>query len=63
MAVVNDFELTRASELSIQSCLELLWRVEEEKERIRKEILLTGEPLQEAVKLLITIKGIAPLWR
>jgi transposase len=61
MAMVNEFELTPASELSVRSCLELLWRVEEEKERIRKEILLRGEPLKEAVKLLITIKGVAPL--
>jgi transposase len=61
MEIANELELTRASELSVQSCLELLWRVEEEKERIRDEILLTGEPLKEAVKLLITIKGIAPL--
>jgi transposase len=57
----HEFELTRASELSVRSCQELLWRVEEEKERIRKEILLAGEPLKDAVKLLLTIKGIAPL--
>jgi len=37
------------------------WRVEEEKERIRQETLLTCEPLKEGVKLFITIKGIAPL--
>lgn len=61
MKIANEFELTHASELSVRSCLELLWRVEEQKESIRKEILLTGEPLKEAVTLLITIKGIAPL--
>ena len=61
MAMADEFELTRASELSVRSCLGLLWRIEEEKERIRKEILLTCEPLKDAVKLLITIKGVAPL--
>ncbi len=60
MEVVQECELTHASELSVKSCLELLWRVEESKERIRKEILLIGEPLKEGVKLLITIKGITP---
>ena len=45
----------------IRGSLELLWRVEEEKERIVKEIILAGEPLKEAVKLLMTIKGITPL--
>ena len=61
MEIANELELTHAGEVSVKSCLELLWRIEEEKERIRKEILLTGEPLKGAVKLLITIKGITPL--
>ena len=55
------FELPRASGISIEGSLELLWRVEEEKERMSEEIILAGEPLKEAVKLLITIKGITPL--
>ena len=59
--VLKKLELPHASEISIEGSLELLWRVEEEKERIRKEIILAGEPLKEAVKLLITIKGITPL--
>lgn len=58
---MREFELTGASEIIVLSCLELLWRVEEEKGRIRKEILLAGEPLKDGVKLLMTIKGIAPL--
>ncbi len=61
MEIANELELTHASELSVKSSLELLWRVEEEKESIREEILLTGEPLKEEVKLFITIKGIAPV--
>ena len=59
--VLKRFEFPRASDISIEGCLELLWRVKEEKERIRQEIILAGEPLKEAVKLLITIKGITPL--
>jgi transposase len=59
--VLKRLELPRASEISIRGCLELLWRVEEEKERIVEEIIITGEPLKEAVKLLMTIKGITPL--
>lgn len=61
METLKEYELSSASEISIRSCLELLWRVQEAKERIRKEILLIGEPLKDAVTLLITIKGIAPI--
>jgi len=53
--------LSGASEISIRSCLELQWKVKEEKDRIMGEILLAGKSLKGAVKLLITIKGIAPL--
>lgn len=59
--IVRGLELTHASEVNVRISLDLLWRIEEEKGRIKKEILLTGEPLHEAVKLLITIKGITPL--
>jgi transposase len=59
--ILKRLELPRASDISIRGCLELLWRVKEEKEKIRQEIILAGEPLKEAVKLLITIKGITPL--
>ncbi len=54
-------ELTRASWVSIEMSLKMLWRLEEEKEKMSQEIILTGEPLKEKVKLLITIKGITPL--
>jgi hypothetical protein len=36
---LKEFELTGASEIIVRSCMELLWRVEEEKRIIRKEIL------------------------
>jgi len=41
--------------------LELLWNVLEKKEQLHREILLAGEPLEEEVKRLITIKGITTL--
>ena len=58
---VLELEVSNASVVIVQSCLELLWKVKEEKEKIRKEILVVGEPLKEAMKLLMTIKGIAPI--
>ena len=54
-------KLSSASGISIKSCLGLLWRIEEEKEKIQREIILTGEPLKDKVKLLKTIKGIASM--
>ncbi len=59
--LLKRLELPHASGICIRGSLELLWRVEEEKERIKQEIILAGEPLKEAVKLLMTIKGITPL--
>ena len=35
--------------------------IEEQKEEIKREILLAGEPLSYEVKLLITVRGITPL--
>jgi transposase len=58
---LKELDLSGASEICVRSCLELLWKVKEEKERLRGEILLAGKPLKDAVKLLITIKGISPL--
>ena len=58
---LKELDLSSASEISVRSCVELLWSVKEQKKKIRGEILLAGEPLKDAVKLLITIKGIAPL--
>lgn len=47
--------------LSIQINLEVLWKVEEQKNRLKKEILLAGEPFTAEVRLLITVRGITPL--
>ena len=35
--------------------------IEEAKDKINKEIILTGEPLRDDVNLLITIRGVTPL--
>jgi len=58
---LKELELSIASEVIIESSLKLLWKLGEEKERMSQEIILVGEPLKEAVKLLITIRGITPL--
>lgn len=42
---LKELDLSSASEISVRSCLELLWKVKEQKEKIRGEILLPGEPL------------------
>jgi len=59
--MLSAFDLSPASWLSIKINLELLWKVEEQKNNLKKEILLAGEPFAAEVKLLITIRGITPL--
>ena len=61
MEILKGRELTRASLVSIDMSLKMLWRLVEEKEKMGQEIILTGEPLKDKVELLITIKGITPL--
>jgi len=59
--MLNSYDLSAASSLSIQINLEILWKVEEQKTNLKKEILFAGEPFADEVRLLITIRGIAPL--
>lgn len=61
LVMLDELELSTESKISIQVSLEILWKLEEAKEKISREIILTGEPLQEKVKLLMTIRGISPL--
>ena len=61
MAALKSLDVTDASRICIQMSAELLWKLEEQKSKLAEEILITGEPLQEQVKLLITIKGITAL--
>jgi transposase len=59
--MLEGYEVSPASWVSIQINLKLLWEVEGYKKRIRKEILFAGEPFGDAVKLLISVRGITPL--
>jgi len=59
--ILKGRDLTHASRVSIEMSLKMLWRLEEEKEKMGQEIILTGEPLKDKVELLISIKGITPL--
>lgn len=61
LSLLSELELSEASRISIQISLQVLWKIEEAKNRISNEIILTGDPVKEQVKLLITIKGISPL--
>jgi len=51
-------ELSDSSRTCIRMSLRLLTPLQNEKQRLRAEIVLTGEPLQESVKLLMTIRGV-----
>jgi hypothetical protein len=42
--MLSAYDLSPASMLSIQINLEVLWKVEEQKKKLKKEILLAGEP-------------------
>jgi transposase len=59
--IMDEFDLSPASLLSIQINLEVLWKVEEQKKNLKKEILLAGKPFTDEVKPLITVLGITPL--
>ena len=59
--LLKQLDISPASRIGIEVCLELLWAVLEKKEQLHREILRVGEPLQQEVKQLITIKGITPL--
>jgi transposase len=59
--MMDEFALSPASLLIIQINLGVLWKIEEQKDRLKKEILLAGEPFAAEVRLLITVRGIIPL--
>ena len=54
--MLSAYDLSPASMLSIQVNLEVLWKVGEQKKKLRKEILLAGEPFAAEVKQLITVR-------
>ena len=61
LEVLKDLSISAASRVSLEVTLQILWKVEEAKERMAGEILLAGEPLERQVELPIGIKGGTPL--
>jgi len=61
LELVKELEVSAASRVCLEVSLQVLWSVEEAKERVAAEILLAGEPLKSQVELLITVKGVTPL--
>lgn len=61
MSLLEKLDISDASRISVKPNLELLWKVQEQKEQLAKEIFYAGKPFEKEVKLLISIKGITPL--
>jgi transposase len=61
LEVLKEMNVSAASRVCLELTLQVLWKVEEAKERLATEILLAGEPLKNDVELLISIKGVTPL--
>jgi predicted metal-binding transcription factor (methanogenesis marker protein 9) len=61
VAAVAEAELSEASRGGIAVLLDVLAKVLESKERLSDRILVASEPLADAVKLLMTIRGITAL--
>jgi transposase len=61
LGLLKEMNVSAASRLCLELTLQVLWKVEEAKERLATEILLAGEPLRSQVELLISIKGVTPL--
>jgi transposase len=59
--LLDKLDISEASRISIRVSLEILWKVQEKKEQLAKEIFYAGKPFEREVKLLISIKGITPL--
>lgn len=59
--LLEKLDISTASRISILMSLVILWKVQEQKEQLTKEILYAGKPFEDQVKLLISIKGISPL--
>ena len=60
-SLLEKLDISEASRISIRVSLEILWKVQEQKEKLTKEIFYAGKPFEQQVKLLISIKGITPL--
>lgn len=51
-------QMSVASRLSIEIALSILWKVAEQKKKLRDAIIAAGAPFEDSVKILITIRGI-----
>lgn len=58
---LNRHSISDASKISLKISLNIMWKVQEEKERLVEEIMYAGKPFEKQIKLLITIRGITPL--
>jgi transposase len=61
LSCLEKLDISEASTISICVSLEILWKVQEQKEQLAKKIFYAGKPFEKEVKLLISIKGITPL--
>jgi transposase len=61
LSFLEKLDISEASTISIHVSLEILWKVQEQKEQLAKKIFYAGKPFEKEVKLLISIKGITPL--
>lgn len=59
--LLGKLDVSEASRISIRISLEILWKVQEHKKQLAKEIFYSGKPFEDQVKLLISIKGISVL--
>ena len=58
---VKEMNASAASRVCLRLSLQVLWKVEEAKERLAGEILFAGGALKSQEELLISIKGVMPL--
>jgi transposase len=61
LSLLKKLDISEASAISIHVSLEILWKVQEQKEQLTKKIFYAGKSFEKEVKLLISIKGITPL--
>lgn len=59
--VFDTLKVNHTTRVCIIMNLFLLWNLKDQKELLKREILKAGFPLEDKMKLLITIKGVTPL--
>jgi len=60
LEVFETLNITHTTRICIIMNIYLLWNLNDQKELIKREILKAGFPLEDQVKLLITVKGVTP---